>query len=211
MNPSYFVNVSQSEPGLVNPARHSVRYDDFVNKLLKPDSIKMTALHIGLGIAGEALEFVEALDSWYNNWSAKPDPEAITHLIEELGDLEFYMQAAQTFYGVTDVDAREHATVTVNSAQPIITTTYLGILAESGNLSDLIKKEFIYGKPREIKLILTAMYRLRSHLLGMYHAMSTERAHVLQCNALKLETRYAGLVYSAEAAIARADKPHEST
>ena len=203
MNPSYFVNVSTCPGSITNLTRESVRYDDFVRQLLKPDTPEMTALHIGLGIAGEALEFVEAFDSWYNS----SDPAVAVHLIEELGDLEFYMQAAQTFYGVTDEDTKLYETTTVNLSQPLITTAYLGILAESGNLSDLIKKEFIYGKPREIKLVLTAMYRLRSHMLGLYYEMSTDRGHVLQCNALKLETRYAGLVYSAEAAIARADKP----
>jgi len=203
MNPSIFVNVSTCPGSSTNLTRESVRYDDFVRQLLKPDSIKMTALHIGLGISGEALEFVEAFDKWYG----RPKSEAITHLIEELGDFEFYLQAAQTFYGVTDVDTLSCNSPVVNPGTSAIGSAYLGILAESGNLSDLVKKEFICGKPRDMKLVLTAMYRLRSYLLGMYHEMSTDRAHVLQCNALKLETRYAGLVYSAEAAIARADKP----
>jgi len=202
MNPSYFVNVAACPGSPTNLTRESVRYDDFVSKLLKPDTIKMTALHIALGIAGEALEFVEAFDKWYN----ESNENSITHLIEELGDVEFYLQAAQTFYDVTDADAHEHATPVVNISTPAITLAYLGILAESGNLSDLFKKEFVYGKPRDLAKVLTAMYRLRSFLLFMYHEMSTDLSHVLQCNAMKLEVRYAGLVYSQEDAIARKDK-----
>ena len=86
MNPSIFVSVS-TEPGVSSAPRENIRYDIFVQKLLKPLPENLNALHIAVGLAGEFLEYLDA------------DEEE--NLIEELGDIEFYLQAIHNHYGTT--------------------------------------------------------------------------------------------------------------
>lgn len=128
MNPSIFVSVS-TEPGISSAERVTIRYDQFVAKLIKPLPEAMNAAHIAMGLAGEAGELSDAIKKEY----IYNKPRDIAHITEELGDIEFYLQAAYNHYGL-------------------------------------------------------------------------ERQQVLQLNAQKLEKRYAGLYYSDEAAQVRADK-----
>ena len=79
MNPSIFVSVAK-EPGLSTSERESIRYDIFVQKLLKPLPEQLSALHIAVGLAGELGELFEV--------------NCDEH--EEYGDYEFYLQAAYT-------------------------------------------------------------------------------------------------------------------
>ena len=76
----------------------------------------------------------------------------------------------------------------------------------TGELIDSIKREYIYGKPREVERIRKAVAHVYVFLYSEYNNLGTPRSEVLQANALKLEKRYAGLYYSDEAAQARADK-----
>lgn len=128
MNPSIFVSVSK-EPGISSAERESIRYDQFVQRLLKQLPENLNALHIAIGLAGESGELADAIKKEY----IYNKPRDLGNIAEELGDLEFYLQAAYTHYGLSRID-------------------------------------------------------------------------VLQANAIKLEKRYAGLYYSDEAAISRADK-----
>lgn len=67
-----------------------VRYDKFVWQLLKPDTERMMKLHVALGICGEAGEFADAVKKSI----IYGQPQNTENLIEELGDLLFYIQAA---------------------------------------------------------------------------------------------------------------------
>lgn len=128
MNPSIFVSVTTA-PGIPDAPRETVRYDHFVRRLLKADTETMEALHLGLGITGEAGELADAIKKEY----VYKKPRDLGNLIEELGDIEWYLQAIYTHYNLT-------------------------------------------------------------------------RQEIIQLNAEKLERRYAGLVYSDQAAATRADK-----
>ena len=82
-----------------------ISHDDMVKKLFKngdailstitPD--QLTRLHAVVGISGEAGELLDAVkkETMYNK---KPD---IENIIEELGDLEFYMEALRQAYDIT--------------------------------------------------------------------------------------------------------------
>ena len=87
MNPSIFVTVAK-EPGLSTSERESIRYDIFVSKLLKPLPEPLSACHIAMGISGEAGELSDAIKKEYIYNKLRD----IGHIIEELGDLEFYLQ-----------------------------------------------------------------------------------------------------------------------
>ena len=105
-----------------------ISHDDMVKKLFKngdailstitPD--QLTRLHAVVGISGEAGELLDAVkkETMYNK---KPD---IENIIEELGDLEFYMEALRQAYDIT----REQ-TIRANIAK-------LGVRYSSGTYSD---------------------------------------------------------------------------
>lgn len=99
MNPSIFVSVSK-EPGISSAERESIRYDQFVARLLKPLPENLNALHIGLGLAGEVGELADAIKKEY----IYNKPRDLGNIAEELGDLEFYLQAAYTHYGLSRID-----------------------------------------------------------------------------------------------------------
>lgn len=75
-----------------------VRYDQFVRQLFKADTEPMMALHAALGCAGEAGELADAIKKEY----IYNKPRDRTNIIEELGDLRFYMQAVMNHYGITE-------------------------------------------------------------------------------------------------------------
>lgn len=87
-----------NELGKGEEVEHEEPYHEFVERIfVKRDEGFDGILHAAIGIAGEGGEL---LDSVKKTWVyGKPLDEA--NLIEELGDLEFYMQALRTRLGVT--------------------------------------------------------------------------------------------------------------
>lgn len=82
----------------------------------------------------------------------------------------------------------------------------LGVAGEAGELADAIKKEYIYGKPRDRANIVEELGDLRFYLQSVQNHYLISEQEILQANANKLSKRYAELKYSDAAAIARADK-----
>lgn len=82
----------------------------------------------------------------------------------------------------------------------------LGVAGEAGELADAVKKEFIYGKPRDRKNILEELGDLRFYIQATMMLYGISEQEVLQENANKLSIRYKSLRYSDEAAQSRADK-----
>ena len=79
------------------PVNEVVRYDQFVRGLFKPDTEQVMALHMALGVAGEAGELADAIKKEY----VYNKPRDLTNIIEELGDLEFYLQQVRMHYNVS--------------------------------------------------------------------------------------------------------------
>ena len=68
----------------------TIRYDQFVEKLFKKDSSEdMALMHAALGVCGEAVELADAIKK--SIIYGKPIDKA--NIVEELGDLRFYIQA----------------------------------------------------------------------------------------------------------------------
>ena len=181
MNPSIFVSVSK-EPGISTAERETIRYDDFVRKLLKPLPEDLNACHIAMGLAGELGELFHANADEF----------------EESGDYEFYLQAALNHYKLTIAECYPYNFTTGIDEDEFVYWT--------GQLVDCIKREYIYNKPRELERLKECIGTVSMYLTDSYNDMGTSHAEILQANAIKLEKRYAGLYYSDEAAIARADK-----
>lgn len=82
-----------------------IHYPEFVRSLLKPGEDicaeltpeKADAWHASTGIAGEAGEVVDAVKRWtiYNK------PLDRDNVVEELGDLEFFMEQLRQRLGIT--------------------------------------------------------------------------------------------------------------
>lgn len=87
-----------------------VRYDDFVRMLFKKQSEELMAMHIGLGIAGEAGEISDVIKRQYNYQSLNmPDMQSFRQaMVEELGDLRFYIQAAMNHYSINEQEILDH-------------------------------------------------------------------------------------------------------
>lgn len=92
-----------------------VSYPDFVNRLMKAMNTPAEELHHACtGMAGEAGELLDASKKvWvYNKLLDVP------HVIEELGDLRFYYQAALNMLGLTDADIQAANTVKLMKRYP---------------------------------------------------------------------------------------------
>lgn len=189
MNPSYFVSVV-TNPYDSEPKAESVRYDIFVRRLLRADTEPMEALHIALGIAGEIGEFLGA------------DPDNRTNNIEELGDFNFYFQAALNHYNLV---VAEFGDVTV----PLKIDMEFYFPVYAANFLDEVKKEYIYRKPRDLSKVRFALAQLYSCYLHIIKLGNVNHRDVLQENGNKLAKRYVGLVYSDKSAQDRADKVGE--
>lgn len=85
-------------------------YSDMVRRLKKPgDEIlasltpeKVDAIHMILGIAGEAGELVDA----YKKWAIYRKDLDRENVIEEIGDMLFYLEGLMQNVGVTEKEVR---------------------------------------------------------------------------------------------------------
>jgi len=99
-----FIAVPVGGTNGIPPAHETVRYDMFVLQLLKADTEAMMKLHVVLGVCGEAGELADAIkkEVIYRK------PIDRTNIIEELGDLRFYIQGVQNLYGITEDEVLQH-------------------------------------------------------------------------------------------------------
>lgn len=79
-------------------ALETLRYDAFVAMLFKQQSLAMMCMHAALGISGEAGELADCIKK--EIIYGKPLDRA--NLVEELGDLRFYIQATMMLYGISE-------------------------------------------------------------------------------------------------------------
>ena len=87
-------------PGNPDLTADTVRYDQMVLQLFKADTAPAMLTHAVLGIAGEAGELVDAIKK-HTIYGKPLDRE---NVIEELGDLRFYIQAMQNVLGISEYD-----------------------------------------------------------------------------------------------------------
>ena len=96
----YTAMASQLSPcnSFVKVGEDIIRYDQFVLQLFKGDTAPMMKLHAALGVCGEAGELGDAIkkEVIYGK------PLDMPNLVEELGDLRFYIQAVQNIYGIPE-------------------------------------------------------------------------------------------------------------
>lgn len=175
----------------------AVPYGRMVANLFKPmGSLAATALHAAVGIAGEAAELAAA--------------RRIEDVVEELGDVEFYVEAYYQTVGGRD----DGVEVVVERPDPCydltLATAAMGVSVAAGNLLDLTKKAWVYGKPLDLQAVRYQLMRIEVMMETVRELFSVRRADVLGANQAKLGKRYPDGVYADAAAQQRADKPGTS-
>jgi hypothetical protein len=181
-----FVSVTIASPE-APPVQETIRYDQFVRWLFKADTEPMMALHSVLGLSGELGELIEADQSF--------DERGV---IEDAGDFEFYLQAVRNHYGIVRSSVQDFGQVLMPSEHPEVRLTIA-----VGELVDVVKREYIYGKPRDMEALRIAITKTENAMRAYY---PIPRISILQANANKLSKSYSALRYSDADAIARADK-----
>lgn len=92
---------SMEEPTVFVPSINTeITYRFFVEKLFKHDTPDMENMHAALGITGEAGEIADAIKKAVIY--CKPLDRA--NIVEELGDLRFYMQALMNMHDISELE-----------------------------------------------------------------------------------------------------------
>ncbi len=158
--------------------------------------LSQDVLHASVGLVGEAIE-------WNNAGSRK-------HFIEEGGDYEFYLEALKQCFTakLPKAPLPPHAL-----AQDIELGNVHGRLTLlSGDLLDLAKKSWVYGKPYDTEKATLLVILVEINLNALYSFYGVTRGDVQHANMVKLigpGGRFESGFYSDAAAIARVDKVGE--
>lgn len=169
-----------------------VPYGQMVRNLFKPmDTQAATVLHAAVGIAGEVAELLVA--------------NSIENLVEEMGDIEFYIEAAFQATG-----GRNFPELIVEghdmSHHQVFGTVGTAMSVTAGRLLDVVKKAWVYNQDLNLDAVRYELLRLELMLGCLRELLSVRRPDVLGANQTKLGKRYPDGVYTDRDAQQRADK-----
>jgi len=170
-------------------------FEQMIHRLFKQmDTPVATLLHASIGMSGEAAELLNA-DSGKN-------------IIEECGDLEFYIEAAKQHF-TADYDGAMAETTDARVVDMRLSNIVPNIVTASGDFQDIVKKAWVYGKPLDRAVLTRMLMVLEINLRALYDILGTTTKEVQHENQVKLigpGGRFESGFYSDAAAIARADK-----
>lgn len=117
------------------------------------------------------------------------------HVIEELGDLEWYVALAVRALGknLDDIDDRAHRTYLAETQNmPTLRSDWATrrIIVTAGDLIDQLKKLTIYSKPLDEEKFLTGIVKLRGYIDVMCLCVRVRLHEVREKNIAKLMKRY---------------------
>lgn len=192
-------------------------YAAMIATLFKKDDFNTAAqdlMHAAIGVAGETVELM---------FSTSPE-----NVVEEFGDLEFYVEAAVQSLATlinkggtlgTAMDAhlvREKFDLLVVECSTELEEVSLSDLVYfGGEVLDYSKKLWVYHKPvaQVQDDLLKSLANLKAHMLALYTLTHLTEEGVRHANQDKLvygpNARFKDAVYTDAAANARADKQGE--
>lgn len=176
-----------------------VPYDQMIRNLFKTmDSPATTRIHAAVGISGEAAELIIA--------------SSIENIVEELGDIEFYVEAYYQAIGGRRSKLADELALEVNDpcGHQVLGTVTIAISSTAGRLLDLTKKSWVYEKPFDDnaeRAIRYELLRLEVMMGQVREMIGVRQVDVLGANQGKLGKRYPDGVYTDKAAQERVDKP----
>jgi hypothetical protein len=184
-----------------------VPYPEFVDRLAKSGEdilssltpFKCQLMHAAIGVAGEALELLDAV-----HMRRDDEPIDMENFVEELGDLEFFLEHMRA---LVKIDHALVAQLVSDSPSTLTLAETISVLsAISGTLLDAVKKHVIYNKALDTTVVLTCLSSMEQVLVRLRSVADLDREGVLDANRVKLGKRYKDLTYSDAEAQARADK-----
>lgn len=159
--------------------------------------------HAAFGVVGELGELFGGVEYAYAN-RVQID---MANVLEELGDLEFFMENLRTLLGFTRDDVLTCEDVCLVPAGPVRMAGHMLVYATDA--MDQIKKAVIYRKEINKKAILTCLSKIEFILEPFRLHFNYSYEQVLEGNMDKLAKRYDGFEYTDQRAQERADKPEE--
>lgn len=155
--------------------------------------------HAATGVSGEAIEILDANMTALIN--SRPIDEV--NLVEELGDMEFYLEQTRQNLGIT-----RDETLALVGIRPTMGSfpESAALAVVGGDLLDAAKKVVIYKKAIDRASFVTILASIEMVMENIRAVFGFTREHTLSENIKKLSVRYAGLTYSNDAAQERADK-----
>lgn len=185
---------------------HNINFSEMVMALAKPGADIIASLtpgsahnlHMAVGISGEIGELLEAVSAPEQN---RDD------IVEELGDMEFYMDGLRQNVGIT----REQCLARVAGTVPQgLRATSTGIVGGAAMLLDAVKKSAVYCKDLNVDEVTRCLGLVEHDLEGLRAHYDITREECIEANIYKLalgpKARYKSGKYSNEQAQARADK-----
>lgn len=144
---------------------------------------KVSAWHAVTGLCTEAGELLE--------WANSGDMDE-ANLIEELGDLEWYLRllsAAFTFpiYLPPEPDYPADGPPTDGGTAR---GACVSVAIAAARLADVVKRWVVYGSPLNEEAAKSWSYALRSAMAWLRYCEGVTREEVLQANIAKLQQRY---------------------
>ncbi len=161
-------------------------------------------LHMAVGISGEAAELLAAFETPAETGA----PIDMENVLEELGDLEFYIEGLRQGLGVTRKTIRDTFPSVMLAPNGDHDSGWFAvkISIRSGEILDLIKKVVVYQKDVELDKIVKELSSLETVLDALRDSCDITHEECLEANIAKLGKRYEGFKYSDSAAQTRADK-----
>lgn len=164
-------------------------------------------LHMAVGISGEVAELQEAVVKAKSDSSLSYIKFDRVNLVEELGDIEFYIEGLCQGLGIENPSSDTVTAEDAATAPPFVTLIYsLKVGADAGAILDYVKKAVVYRKQLELDELTKSIADLCNSLDIFRAIVNVSRDEALADNIEKLGKRYEGFKYSNQAAIDRADK-----
>lgn len=187
-----------AQPAETPLAPADIRHTDLVCNLMKSgESLigeatpnKMELAHMAAGIAGEYLELVTAIENHDD-----------INIVEEAGDLEFYIEGAAQVLCIEQRQADSY--VGIPQAHDGFTLRDYRKAVEE--FHDQVKKHVFYNL-QNMKRIIQSFYILVQHQKALLHHLGLSRGDTLLANKVKLLERYPTGTFRNEDSHHRADK-----
>lgn len=178
----------------------AVPYDHMVRTLQKPlGSQELDFLHAAVGMSTEVAELVGS--------------DSTKNLKEELGDYEFYTQGVVNNMNLVIVNLPEDILLLAAKTGCLSNVSWQqhvnNLIMLTGDVLDLAKKAWVYEKPIDEKQLTAIIVAVYFNLGRIYEFIGVTTDEIVMGNREKLigpKGRFKDMVYSNEAANARADK-----
>lgn len=172
----------------------TTRHQQMVARLAKPGAdiiasltpVKAHLWHMASCIMGEVAELITGIDSCDGD-----------NILEELGDIEFYLEGYRQGAGISRSDL---------TGEPTVDNKPRLLVQVSGDLFDVIKKHVIYGQPFDRTRAIHYLTDIDYLLCQVRDGYGWSHQDVLDANYRKLSKRYPEGGYTDRAATVRADK-----